>query len=281
MNYLKKIFIYFLISFSVFSQEAYIASFNSLHLGWDKNKDYKSIPEFLSLFDLIGLQEVMKKDGVKKLTAELEKTTGEKWKYLISDYSVGSKRYREYYAYIWKDDKVKLVNKKRGFYKSSKESEGKREYMRKPYGADFKIGEFDFTYVLCHVVYGDSIRERRAEAYLLDKVYTYFQDIDENEQDILIGGDFNLPAYDDSFRRLFSHEDQIFYGIDPVNKTTIGKRGLSNSYDNIFYSYKHTKEFTGNSGVIDFTRGNYSEVRKSISDHLPVFIEVDTTEDDD
>ncbi|WP_319370314.1 endonuclease/exonuclease/phosphatase family protein [uncultured Ilyobacter sp.] len=281
MNFFKKFFTYFLISFSIFSQEAYIASFNSLHLGWDKNKDYKSISEFLSLFDLIGLQEVMKKDGVKKLTGELERTTGEKWKYLISDHSVGTEKYREYYAYIWRDKKVKLVNKNRGFYKPNAGTNGEKEYMRDPYGADFKIGEFDFTYVLCHVVYGDSVRERRAEAYLLDKVYKYFQDLDINEQDILIGGDFNLPAYDDSFRRLFSHEDQIFYGIDPINKTTIGKSGLSNSYDNIFYSYRYTKEFTGNSGILDFTKGNYSEVRKSISDHLPVFIEVDTSEDDD
>ncbi len=281
MKFLKKIIVYILISFSSFAQEAYIASFNSLHLGWNKDKDYKSIAEFLSLFDLIGLQEVMKKDGVKKLATELERTTGEKWGYVISDYSVGSKRYREYYAYIWKEDKVKLINKKRGFYKPNRNSKGEKQYIRAPYGADFKIGEFDFTYVLCHLIYGDNVSERRAEAYLLDEVYDYFQELDPDEQDILIGGDFNLPAYDDSFRHFFAHKDQIFYGIDPVNKTTIGEKKLANSYDNIFYSYKYTKEFTGNSGVIDFTHGDYSEVRKSISDHLPVFIEVDTSKDDD
>jgi endonuclease/exonuclease/phosphatase family metal-dependent hydrolase len=273
--------IYILISISIFSEEAYIASFNTLHLGWSKEKDYKSIAEFLSLFDLIGLQEVMKKEGVKKLRAELEKSTGEEWSYLISDYSVGSSKYREYYAYIWKDDKVKLINKNRGFYKFSKNIYNQKKYIRPPYGADFRIGEFDFTYVLCHLIYGDSINQRRAEAYRLDNVYDYFQEMDENEQDILIGGDFNLPAYDDAFKHLFSHDDEVFYSVDPVNKTTIGKNSLANSYDNIFYSHKYTKEFTGNSGVIDFTQGNYMEVRKDISDHLPVFIGVDTSKDDD
>lgn len=277
MKFLKMTIIYILISISVFSEEAYIGSFNTLHLGWSKEKDYKGIAEFLSVFDLVGLQEVMKKDAVKKLTAELERNTEEEWSYLISDYSVGSSRYREYYAYIWKDTKVKLINKKRGFYRSDR----KREYIRPPYGADFRIGEFDFTYVLCHLIYGKSINQRRAEAYLLNNVYDYFQDMDENEQDILIGGDFNLPAYDDAFKHLFSHKDQIFYSLDPINKTTIGKNRLSNSYDNVFYSYKYTKEYTGDSGVIDFTRGNYMEVRKNISDHLPVFIKVDISEDDD
>lgn len=253
-----------------------ISSFNSLHLGW-KGKNYHDLAAVISLFDLVGLEEVMKENGLYLLKNELEKITGEKWSYCISDHSVGSsKRYQEYYGYIWKSDKVKLT-KKLGFYKEIK----KDDLSREPYGANFKIGEFDFSFVLMHSIFGDKKAQRENEAKFLDEIYDYFQEKNGTEQDVLIGGDFNLPAYNKAFGELLKHKDKIFYGIDPSHKTTIGKRGLSSSYDNIFYSYKYTKEFTGNSGVYDFTNKNYSEVRKKVSDHLPVFMEFNVEVDDD
>jgi hypothetical protein len=36
--------------------------------------------------------------------------------------------------------------------------------------------------------------------------------------------------------------------------------------------------YTGRSGVVDFTNKNYAEIRKVISDHIPVFIEVEVGE---
>ena len=143
------------------------------------------------------------------------------------------------------------------------------------------MGEFDFTYVLVHSIYGDRKSQREAEASQMYKVYNYFQDRDKKEQDILIGGDFNLPGYNAAFKKLFSHRDQINYSLDPINKTSIGKKSLSKPYDNIFYSYRYTKEYTGRVGVYDFTDNDYSEVRRTISDHLPIFIEVETDRDDD
>ena len=155
------------------------------------------------------------------------------------------------------------------------------EFERPPYGATFKVGEFDFTFINCHSVFGKSINDRRAEALLMGEVYKFYQEQDMEEQDILIGGDFNLPAYDGAFSPLFRHRDRLYYAVNPKNRTTIGKSSLASSYDNIFYSYKYTSEYTGNSGIIDFTNGEYRKVRKSISDHLPVFMEVNTTRDDD
>jgi len=273
---MKKIIVIFIsLSIFIYGEVSYIASYNTLHLGWSDKKEYKEIAEFLSFFDLIALQEVMNERGVKQLTEALE-DTGSEWEYLISPYSVGSGEYREYYAFIWKKDRVKLIEKE-GFYRGSKSS----LFERPPYGATFKIGEFDFTLVNCHNIFGDSISQRRAEAIMMGDVYTYFQDLSEKEQDILIGGDFNLPAYDEAFVPLLKNTDQIYYAVNPKNKTTIGKTSLSSSYDNIFYPYKYTSEYTGNSGIIDFTNGDYKRVRKSISDHLPVFIEVYTERDDD
>ena len=271
----KIITIFFLIVVMVFSEEAYIASFNTLHLGWSKSKDYESMADFIGYFDLVALQEVMTEDGLIKLVETLNEDK-EVWQYLISPYPVGSSDYKEYYAFIWNSKSVELIEEM-GYYNG----ENKIEFERPPYAATFKIGKFDFTLVSCHSIFGDSIRERRIEALMMIDVYEYYQRLDEKENDILIGGDFNIPAYDDAFAKMYSNDDQIYYGIDPITKTTIGKSGLSSSYDNIFYSYKYTSEYTGNSGIIDFTNGEYRKVRKSISDHLPVFIEVDTSRDDD
>ncbi|TDT71818.1 hypothetical protein EV215_0506 [Hypnocyclicus thermotrophus] len=250
-----------------------IASFNTLHLGW-KGKNYKELSEIVSLFDLVGLEEVMSKDGLKKLDSELEKLTNEKWHWHISKYSVGrSKKYREYYAYIWREKKVKF-KRSMGFFKEKND-----EFIREPYGAIFQIKNLEFGFVLNHFIYGDKKRDRQLEAVYLDEVYDYFT---KYTKKILVAGDFNLPAYDISFKDMI--RNKIFYAIDPSNKTTIGKYGLASSYDNFFLSYEIFSEYSGRNGVYDFTKDKkydkqygkekYKILRKTISDHLPVFIEL-------
>ncbi|BDU50865.1 endonuclease/exonuclease/phosphatase family protein [Haliovirga abyssi] len=272
---LKIIIIYMVIEIFTFSNDiGVISSFNSLHLGW-KSKNYKKFAKVISLFDLIGLEEVMNETGIKKVKKELEIETGEKWDYHISEKKVGNGRYKEYYGYIWKENKVKFI-KYYGFYK-----EKKNEFSREPYGAEFKIGKFDFTYILCHFIYGKNRAVREKEAGYLDNVYDYFQRKNGREQDVIIAGDFNLPSYNKGFKEIYAGKDNIFAVVNSKYKTTIGKHSLSKSYDNFFLSYKYTKEFTGDYGVYNFTNKNYSIVRKTISDHLPIFIEVDTTKDDD
>ncbi len=276
---MKKIVLYIFLIFSVFSYsapegKAYVASFNALRLG-ETQKNYKEMSYILVMLDIIGLTEVSNRKGVETLVDELEKYTHEKWDYHISPYPVGTRKYKEYYAYIWKRDKVDFVQS-RGFYNDKGD-----KFIREPYGADFKIGEFDFTFVIIHSIYGKNKSVRIAEAMNLDRVYDYFQNLDEKENDILIGGDFNLSVRSEGFNNLLNHKDRIVNCISPNMKTTIGTKGYANQYDNIFISEIYTKEYTGNSGGIDTANGRYKETRETISDHIPVFIEVDITEDDD
>ncbi len=276
---MKKILTIFFIfvSLTIYSspeEKAYIGSFNALRLG-ESEKDYKELSNILVLLDLIGLEEVSNREGVETLVDELEKNTHEKWSYHISPYPVGTKKYKEYYAYIWKENKVKFL-KSKGFYKDNGD-----KFIREPYGADFKIGEFDFTFVIIHSIYGKNKSVRTAEAMNLDKVYDYFQSSDKKENDIIIGGDFNLSVRSEGFKNLLSHRDKITNCISPNMKTTIGTKGYANQYDNIFISEIYTKEYTGRSGGIDTANGNYKKTRKLISDHIPVFIEVNTSKDDD
>ncbi|EGN63088.1 hypothetical protein HMPREF0401_00449 [Fusobacterium animalis 11_3_2] len=266
--------LFFILSTLSLAAEAYIASFNILRLGAVK-KDIVQTAKILKGFDIVGLVEVMNRNGVEELVDELNKQSDEKWDYHISPFGVGSSKYKEYFAYIYKKDKVKFI-KSEGFYKN-----GKSSLLREPYGATFQIGNFDFTFVLVHTIYGNNESQRKAENYKMVDVYNYFQDRDEKENDIFIAGDFNLYALDESFRPLYKHADKITYAIDPAIKTTIGVKGRANSYDNFFFSQKYSQEFTGSSGALDFSGDNPKLMREIVSDHIPVFIVVETSKDDD
>ena len=266
--------LFFILSTLSLADEAYIASFNILRLGAAK-KDMVQTAKILEGFDIVGLVEVINRDGVEELVDELNKQSDEKWDYHISPFGVGSSKYKEYFAYVYKKDKVKFI-KSEGFYKN-----GKSSLLREPYGATFQIGNFDFTLVLVHTIYGNNESQRKAENYKMVDVYNYFQDRDEKENDIFIAGDFNLYALDESFRPLYKHADKITYAIDPAIKTTIGAKGRANSYDNFFFSQKYSQEFTGSSGALDFSGDNPKLMREIVSDHIPVFIVVETSKDDD
>ena len=266
--------LFFILSTLSLADEAYIASFNILRLGAAK-KDMVQTAKILEGFDIVGLVEVINRDGVEELVDELNKQSDKKWDYHISPFGVGSSKYKEYFAYVYKKDKVKFI-KSEGFYKN-----GKSSLLREPYGATFQIGNFDFTFVLVHTIYGNNESQRKAENYKMVDVYNYFQDRDEKENDILIAGDFNLYALDESFRPLYKHADKITYAIDPAIKTTIGAKGRANSYDNFFFSQKYSQEFTGSSGALDFSGDNPKLMREIVSDHIPVFIVVETSKDDD
>ena len=173
-----------------------IASFNALRLG-EKQKDYKAFSKILANFDLIGLEEVMNEKGVKKVQAYLQKLTKEKWDYIISEDSVGSENYREYYAFIYRRDKF-LEAKGLGFYKEKDEN----EFMREPYGAYFKAGNFDFVYIIAHSVFGDKEKQRLLEAANYVNVYEYFSKLTD-EDDIIIAGDFNTAADNMEFNNTF------------------------------------------------------------------------------
>ena len=266
--------LFFILSTLSLAAEAYIASFNILRLGAVK-KDIVQTAKILKGFDIVGLVEVINRNGVEELVDELNKQSDEKWDYHISPFGVGSSKYKEYFAYIYKKDKVKFI-KSEGFYKN-----GKSSLLREPYGATFQIGNFDFTFVLVHTIYGNNESQRKAENYKMVDVYNYFQDRDEKENDIFIAGDFNLYALDESFRPLYKHADKITYAIDPAIKTTIGVKGRANSYDNFFFSQKYSQEFTGSSGALDFSGDNPKLMREIVSDHIPIFVVVETSKDDD
>lgn len=246
-----------------------IASFNTLHLGWDNDKDFAGIACVIDHFDIVGLVEVESEYALQKLVSYLTGLSGEKWDYHISPYDVGRTSYKEYYGYVWRANTVTFEDSA-GFYEEDND-----EFEREPYAAKFSFGDFYFTFILSHIVYGDSITERRDEIKNLIKVYSQFQLIDEYVNDIIIAGDFNLAADDESFTLIGF--DDIINAIPASQKTSIGETGLSSAYDNIFLSAYYTTEYEGTSGIVDFAVADYSDLRVSVSDHVPVWIKVKTS----
>jgi len=72
----------------------------------------------------------------------------------------------------------------------------------------------------------------------------------------------------------------VTYGIGIEEHDTEG-RVITLEYDNFFFSQKYTTEFTGSSGALDFSEKDPQLMRQIISDHIPVFIVVETSKDDD
>jgi len=240
----------------------------------EKEKNYEVMAKVLSNFDLIGIEEVMHEKGLKKLKAYLNKLTGEKWEYIISENSVGSEGYREYYGYVYRKEKFQEV-RKLGFYKEKDEN----EFMREPYGAYFKAGNFDFVYVIAHSVFGDKEKHRLLEAANYVNVYEYFSKLTD-EDDIIIAGDFNTPADNMAFKNM-ADKYNVKHVLNPEeNLTTLSDSKLVSSYDNFFINFEKTKEFTGNFGVYNFIKNNnYAIIKKYVSDHLLIFSEYSTLED--
>ena len=261
------------ISFQLFPENITIASFNTLRLG-NNVKDYRTLSKIVSKFDLIGLEEVMNEKGLKKLRAVLNSTTKSEWEYIISEKAVGSKGYKEYYAFIYKKEKFQYVKSLQNFKEINQNM-----FIREPFAARFKSKNFDFIYIICHSIFGETEKNRIIEASSYEKVYSYYSNLLPEEDDIIIAGDFNLPANDLAFQSLLNNNN-LSYVIDPYwFKTTLSDKGLSSSYDNIFINKEKLLEYTGRYGVYKKKKKNYKVLRKWVSDHLPVFIEASNSLD--
>ncbi len=249
-----------------------VATLNALHLGWDNKKDMNALACVASHFDLVGLVEVDAEAGLQSLVLALTALTHESWSYHVSDRAVGHDSSTEFYGFVWRTNLVTMTASL-GFFDDPNDV-----IKREPYGASFEMGAFDFSLVVFHERYGDTMAIRRAEAEHLIEVYQYFQRVNGAEDDLLIGGDFNLAGNDAAFTLVGF--DGVTSITDPEQKTSIGADGLASSFDNIFYSADHTSELLY-AGAYNYLNGNHTLLRETVSDHIPVWMAVDTTHDDD
>ena len=115
-----------------------IASFN-IRIYSNNSRDDEElnyIADVLQKYDLIAIQE-LRDEEVLQRTVDILKTKGKEYGYEISE-PVG-KGVKERYAFLYRKDKINTISQGKIY------PEQNDEFIREPFYATFKAGNFDFT----------------------------------------------------------------------------------------------------------------------------------------
>ena len=157
------------------------------------------IARTLADYDFIAIVE-LRDEAVLKRTQKILSQMGKMYDYQFSP-AVG-RGSKERYAFLYKS---KLVNVVRHGELYPDAADGKDDFSRDPYWATFRAGEFDFSVIAVHVIWGDRVGPRRAEVRALADVYRYVQEANGAEEDVLLVGDFNRNPNDaESYSRIMA-----------------------------------------------------------------------------
>ncbi|MFP4564376.1 MAG: endonuclease/exonuclease/phosphatase family protein [Spirochaetia bacterium] len=256
----------------VTEDRAVLATWN-IRIFSDNSRDEDELLQIcmiLSRFDFIALQELRDTAVLDRALVHLEQTFGRTYEYVVGP-EVG-RGVKERYGFLFDIERVEYTGK------SFKIRDPDDLFIREPFLASFRTGEFDFYAINMHSIYGDSVSGRRAEALLLDDVFLSVQALDD-EQDILLFGDFNLSPEDKGFDELWDVE-----GMRAVNRT-MPTTIYGSIYDTIWYQEQYLSEASGYFGIYPFDEAIFDNDDKLaslvVSDHRPLWILVDISGPDD
>ena len=229
------------------------------------DSELAQIASILARYDFVAIQELRDTTVLDRLMLHLPA-----WEYVASD-PVG-RGVTKRYAFVYRTDLVSAVAAPHFF------PDQEDLFIREPYVGHFRSGEFDFSIISIHVLYGNSVSDRRAEIALLDDVIRWVDEANGEESDVLLVGDFNLDAADHGWEM-----EGWAALVPPDTRTTISDRG---SYDNIWYNPEATTEILlGTYQVFRFDEvlfGNDDRAASlAVSDHRPVSVAFSTAGPDD
>ena len=250
--------------------EVRIGTWNLQHLGSKSGKDIGKIAEVAKGLDFLAIQEVMAVRGVENLTNELERLTNTRWSFMTSS-PVGSQSYKEMYGFIWRDDSVSYSGRAVQYIDYD------NIYEREPFSASFRSVKDNTKFVIAtvHVRFGKSVAERNREVASLGDYWQWLGDVYEDEKNIILMGDFNLPPSSRAWTALRQHARPLVVSGGSTLSTKDGK--YANLYDNAFVSKYSGSEIT-EVGVFNYPKYlnvTHKYARKVISDHAPVFFSID------
>jgi len=289
---------------SILDETLNLATWNIREFGRLRNRKRRSeaaihyIAEILSQFDLIGITEV--RDDLTDLSRVMT-ILGPYWHVVFSDFNTDPAGNRERIAYLYdkravaftglaaEADPPRKKNRKTGEY------EPEITWWRSPFMASFSAGNFDFILLTAHIRWGDDensripplthlaewIEKRRKEKHVVDK-------------DIILMGDFNIPKVDDDLYRAITSKGltipDVLRGTEHGSNLARNKR-----YDQILHYHRHTKTFKDVGGVLDFYCNDWrplfpiedfpnmsdNDFTYQLSDHLALWVQLDTWIDDE
>ena len=231
------------------------------------------IAKVLTNYDFIAIVE-LRDEVVLMRTETILAGMGRDYDYVISP-PVGAK-VRERYAFLFDSQIVHVIEDGEVF------PDPNDVFLREPYFATFKAGEFDFTAIAVHVIWGDTVNQRRREVQELANVYQAVQAVDDAEQDVILLGDFNRNPDDQSAYGHLLSIRSMRHLFQLPQKSHIKDTSL---YDNIFFQTHHVTEYTGASGIERFDETHFGNddaaASLAVSDHRPVWGTFRTDVDDD
>ena len=186
---------------------------------------------------------------------------------------------KERYAFLYREDRVSVVNPGELYPDAA---DGIDDFSRDPYWATFRAGAFDFSVIVVHVIWGDTVGPRKAEVRALADVYQYVQEANGDEDDVLLVGDFNRNPNDaEAYNRIMAIPSMTRL-FDLPQKSHIRDTSL---YDNIFFQTDYVTEYVGSSGIDRFDEMDFGNddtaANLAVSDHRPVWAIFGTTLEDD
>lgn len=245
-----------------------LISWNIRDFGGSKD-DYEiqQIAQIIRDYDIVAIQEVVAKDpkgaqAVARLADALNRM-GSKWDYRVSDPTQSPSVYKsERYAFLWKTARVKLLNAP---YLDSKLA---MVCDREPYIALFKANNMTTPFYLVNFHsrrYNDQPEEE------IKHFIEYPERLQSNR--VIIAGDFNLDENHEVWENFYA---QGFKNAVAATKTTLKMKCKFGTYrnhaiDNIYATAGISYAQTGSVDIV----GDCNQLKKarSLSDHLPIFIE--------
>ena len=214
-------------------------------------------------YDFIAIVELRDETVLIRTEAILE-GMGRDYDYVMSP-PVGAK-VKERYAFLFDPQIVRVIEDGEVF------PDPNDAFLREPYFATFKAGEFDFTAIAVHVIWGDTVNQRRREVQALANVYRAVQAADDAEQDVILLGDFNRNPDDQLAYRPLLSIPSMRYLFQLPQKSHIKDTSL---YDNIFFQTNYVTEYTGDRGIERFDEAHFGNddaaASLAVSDHRPVW----------
>ena len=201
------------------------------------------IARTLADYDFIAIVE-LRDEAVLKRTQKILSQMGTAYDYQFSP-AVG-RGVKERCAFFYKKERVSVIRPGELYPDTA---DGKDDFIRDPYWATFRAGEFDFSVIAVHVIWGERVAQRKAEVKALADVYKYVQAANGAEEDVLLVGDFNRnPTDADAYSRIMTIPSMTRLFQFP-QKSHIKDSSL---YDNIFFQKDSVKEYLNRSGIDKF-----------------------------
>ena len=238
--------------------------------------ELKQIAKTIADYDFIAIVE-LRDEAVLMRTQKILAQMGKMYDYEFSPAVGGG--VKERYAFLYKKDFVSVVRHGELYPDTA---DGKDDFIRDPYWATFRAGEFDFSVIAVHVIWGERVAQRKAEVKALADVYKYVQEANGAEEDVLLVGDFNRnPTDKEAYSRIMAIPSMTRLFQFP-QKSHIKDTSL---YDNIFFQKDHLTEYLNRSGIDRFDETDFGNDDKAanlaVSDHRPVWAVFSIEIDDD